>query len=138
MAQFGDGGEAGDGWVDGVADETFDVDVVGGGETDANDALVEEHVGGCVEHVGMTSDVAFEGVGERSAVNDGVSWCVVGDGEPGVVKLATGRQLVPEPDKSEDKQQDTDGGGAELPCQLVVVQGCVELFVEERLVAVDV
>ena len=110
-----------------VADQTFDVDVVGGGETDPNDALVEEHVGACVEHVGVTANVGLEGVGERPAVDGRVSWCVVGDVEGGVVEVTAGRQLMPQPDESEDRQEQSDGDGAELPRELVVVEGGVEL-----------
>ena len=64
-----DGAEASDRRVYRVAYQPFDVDVVGGGEPDPNDTFVEQHVGTCVEHVGVSANVGLERVGERSAVD---------------------------------------------------------------------
>ena len=88
----------------GIADHTFDVYVVGGGETDPDDASVEEHVGTCVEHVGVTANVGLEGVGERPALDGRGSRCVVVNVEGGLVEVTAGRQLMPQPREAEDRQ----------------------------------
>ena len=138
VGEICDGGEAGHGGLYGIADHSFDVDVVGGGETDADDTSVEEHVGSCVEHVGVTAYVGLEGVGERPTVDNRVSRCVVVHVEDGVVEPAPARQLVTQPDEAEDRRQQSDADGTELPRELVVGEGGVELCVEDRLVPIDV
>jgi hypothetical protein len=33
---------------------------------------------------------------------------------------------MPQPDETKDHQEQSDGGGTELPCKLVIVEGAVE------------
>ena len=51
------------------------------------------------------------------------------------MEVTAGRQLMPQPDETEDHQEQSDGDGAELPRELVILEGGVESCVEERLVA---